>query len=274
MHFLRSLVLLACFSLLTNSIAQAQIDPHLGKTIMGKTVTVKATGTSPLRTVDLGTVFGTDSAGRIDITLSYRNQVNQMVSVQNLPVFCTDLYQPISLNTVYNDYKALDAVAGVFPVYNANNRVDASQMLALEYLYGTAFGTTANYFSAVTNGSWSSNKLAGFQVALWEIAMDTHRNSSGFPTFSLSNGDIYNSVNQSVENYARGFLGNVRNAISSGSGPRIELLVLTNTNKQDLLLPYDPFSPLPPIPEPSTYALFGAFSLAGVVALRKRLSRP
>jgi hypothetical protein len=264
-------------SLIASTVAQAQIDPHLGQTVMGKTVTVKVTGTSALKTVDLGTTFGTESAGRIDITLSYKNQANQTLSVLNLPVFCTDLYQAISLNTPYADFKALDAVAGVFPVYNANNRVDASQMLALEYLYGSAFGTTANYFSSVTNGSWSSNKLAGFQVALWEIAMDTYKNSSGVHTFTLSNGNIYNTVNlavsQSVENYARGFLTDMRNALNSGTGPKIDLLVLTNANKQDLLLPYDPFSPLPPIPEPSTYALFGALSLAGIVALRKRISR-
>ena len=167
MTHISTLLATAILSLIGFSTAHAQIDPHLGQTVMNKTVTVNVTGTSTIRTVGLGSTFGNDGAARIDITLSYKNQANQTLSVTKVPVFCTDLRQSISVGSTYTNFLALDAVAGVFPLNGTTDRVDANRMLALEYLYGTAFGTTANYFAVVP--TWTDYKLAGFQLALWEI---------------------------------------------------------------------------------------------------------
>lgn len=235
----------------------------MGQAMLGQTISFTLTGVASWDSVNLGGSFGSETATRIDLSVNYKNSLNQTVTVANVPVFCTDLYQPVGFAT-YTDYTVIAATVGAFPLSGSNSRVDVSRLLALQYLFGTAFGTASNYFNTVST-TWPSYQLAGFQTALWEIVHDDYRNNFGNYDFSLNTGMIQPpTTTDPAVMFASDLLSSVRANIAAGQGPKVDLVVLSSVNNQDLIMAYTP------VPEPSTYAFAGAASLLGLAAYRRR----
>lgn len=258
-----SSTLLGLFSLFALPLTGwAQLNIYLGDVLAGQTVSVVATGISTLDTVDLGGSFGNESAARIDISVTHKNSANQTVTTANVPTFCTDLYDGISLNTTYT-YKVIKGTADQFPLNDENSsKVNASRLLALGYLYKKAFGSVQNYLTLIP--TWSTSNITGFQAAIWEIVHDDWKDGSNNYGFSLLNGNITNLTNTASVSFAESLLAQTRVAIANNEPRPMGIAVFTNGTVQDLLLPFEP------IPEPSTYALVGAGSLLGLAALRRR----
>lgn len=254
----------------------AQISPYLGDQLLGQELSFSVSADNFLSGFNLGDDFASEGTARILLNLSYQGSSGQTVQVSRLPAFCVDLYQPIGTSS-YSGFVAQEAQASHFPASSGGVVVSARQLLALELLFSTSFDSVESYFSLLGSktSKWSTTKIAGFQLAIWEITHDAVLNSSGDYDFSLGSGDLYapyqstRSLRNAVSE-ANAFLAGVRAALADNEMPTMHVAVLQHATYQDLVFPY---LEAPPIPEPGVYALGGTGLLAAVVLLRRRKAR-
>lgn len=140
--------------------------------------------------------------------------------------------------------------------------------IAREYDVGSFTGVQAQHLQALFSTSYASlstyNDKAAFQLALWELVRETGTTmdfSAG--SFKLTSTDA-NSV--AVSTLANSFLSN---ALAYTGPAKYELTRLSNATLQDLVVA----TPMAPVPEPESYALFLAgLGAIGLIA-RRRLPR-
>lgn len=148
--------------------------------------------------------------------------------------YCVDLGQYLSFNTTYSTQ---------YSVGNAQS------------FYGTKYSDVLKLFSSSYGSATNTSRepSAGFQIALWEVLYE----NTG--TYNLSSGGI-SFTNSAALDEAAGYLS----AMSSFSGPNLDLQVLTSSTNQDVAF-------AAPVPEPGTYALMLAgLGAVGFVARRRR----
>lgn len=148
-----------------------------------------------------------------------------------LAAYCVELNQEFHFGTAYS----YTPVGAAFPVQTLQ---DLGRLVTQD-----------------SNKVVDANSSAAFQLALWEVLYE-HPGTA----YSLSSGNFTDTGNGTARTLANGWL----NDLSLGLGGNLNVQVLHNAEHQDFLV-------MTPVPEPTSYAMFGAgIAMLGAMSLRKR----
>ena len=145
-----------------------------------------------------------------------------------------------------------------------NGRANISRPYSVESFTGVQAQNLQGLFSTAYAGLSTYNDKAAFQLAVWEMVLETGS------TLDVTTGSFHVSSTDSastlVANEANTFLANAL----AYKGPALYTLTkLTNPQLQDLVTA----TPLSAVPEPESYALFlGGLGVVGLLA-RRRMPR-
>ncbi|CAM4055507.1 PEP-CTERM sorting domain-containing protein [Roseateles saccharophilus] len=145
-----------------------------------------------------------------------------------------------------------------------NGRAGIARAYSVESFGGVQAQQLQGLFSTAYAGLSTYNDKAAFQLAVWEMVLETGSTldvNSG--SFHISSTD---AVSTQVASEANSFLAQ---ALAYTGPARYTLTKLTNPQLQDLITA----TPLSAVPEPESYALFlGGLGIVGLL-VRRRLPR-
>ncbi|MDP0497421.1 MAG: hypothetical protein Q7Q73_14560 [Verrucomicrobiota bacterium JB024] len=163
--------------------------------------------------------------GTLDLTLYDSGSGNSAQTV----AFCAEIGQSISIGSTYTNYN-------VTSLTEANIGLSESQARNAAILFDL-------YYQGQDASSWTTMESTAFQLALWEL---THDDDGSMVSNGLSRGDFkvsiddqntgdYNTTRNYV-NKAMDYLNQVEALAKNGYNPYSELVALTSTTNQDLVV--------------------------------------
>jgi hypothetical protein len=175
----------------------------------------------------------------------------------------TSNYATSALNYTYTDTGKSFIAYCIEPV-QGNGRANIARTYNVDSFSGVQAQNLQGLFSTAYAGLSTYNDKAAFQLAVWEMLLETGS------TLDVTSGSFHVSITDGVSaqiaTEANSFLANAL----AYKGPALYALTkLTNPQLQDLVTA----TPLSPVPEPESYALFlGGLGIVGLLA-RRRMPR-
>ncbi|NCT82846.1 MAG: PEP-CTERM sorting domain-containing protein [Comamonadaceae bacterium] len=204
------------------------------------------------------------AASTVDITWQGPDTAGLKLSTMDTTVSnsvpLTSNFATTALNYVYTATGESFAAYCIQPG-EGNGRALRNQTYTIESFTGVQAQQLQGLFSTSYAGLTTHEDKAAFQLAIWELMLETGN------TFSVNGGSFHllgsDAVSQAVSAQANSFLSQAL----AYQGPALySLTKLTHGNLQDLVV-------ATPVPEPESYAmLLAGLGIVGLVA-RRRLPR-